>query len=29
MMEKLVGKTFFQYLEFGTTLCDVDYLGGA
>jgi len=26
-MEKLVGEAVFEYLEFGTTLCDVDYLG--
>ena len=28
-MEKLVGKVLFEYLEFGTTLCDVGYLEGA
>ena len=27
-MEKLVGKEFFEYLEFGITLCLVEYLEG-
>jgi len=25
-LEKLVWKAYFEYLDFGATLCDVDYL---
>ena len=27
--EKLVGKALIEYLEFGITMCDVNYLEGA
>ena len=27
-LEELVGDTFFKCLEFGTILCDIDYLEG-
>ena len=27
-LEELLGEAFFKCLEFGTTLCDVDYLEG-
>ena len=28
MFDKLVGKALFEYLEFGTTLCDMYYFEG-